>query len=94
MGSDTIFFYGEIAQSEESLTTTDMGSGKFATIGCGNSGYIYISFLDTNGTARNYTASFGDSNSTRYDHMAFSSSGTSWGSYVYLGGPDAGGFFY
>lgn len=48
-------------------------------------------YLDTNGTSQDYTASFGDSNSTRYDHMAFSSSDNSWGSYVYLGGPGAGG---
>jgi hypothetical protein len=40
-GSDTIFFYGEIAQSEGSITTTDMGSGKLATTGYGNSGYIH-----------------------------------------------------
>jgi hypothetical protein len=48
-------------------------------------------YLDANGTAQDYTGSFVDSNSTRYDHVAFPSSGTSWGSYVYLGGPGAGG---
>jgi hypothetical protein len=52
---------------------------------------VFRFYLDTNGTAQNYTASFGDTNSTRYDHMAFCSSGTSWGSYVYLGGPGAVG---
>jgi hypothetical protein len=48
-------------------------------------------YLDTNGTAQDYTASFGDSNSTRYDHIVFPSSGTNWGSYIYLGGPSADG---
>jgi hypothetical protein len=40
-GSDVIFFYGEIAQSEGPVTTTDMGSGEFAETGFGNSGYIH-----------------------------------------------------
>jgi hypothetical protein len=40
-GSDAIFFYGEIYQSEAPLTTTDMGSGEFAQTGFGYSGYIH-----------------------------------------------------
>jgi Neprosin len=39
--SDIIAFYGELAQGENPVTTTDMGSGKFAETGFGNSGYIH-----------------------------------------------------
>ncbi|KUJ19689.1 DUF239-domain-containing protein, partial [Mollisia scopiformis] len=91
-GSDVIFYYGEIYQSEGPLTTTDMGSGEFAETGSGHSAYIHnMVYTDTSGNSQDYTAGFGDSDSTRYDHQNVVSSGTSWGSYVYLGGPGAGG---
>ncbi|EON98440.1 putative carboxyl-terminal proteinase protein [Phaeoacremonium minimum UCRPA7] len=92
-GSDMIFYYGEIYQSEGPLTTTDMGSGEFGTTGFGHSAYIHnMVYTDTTGsTYYDYTASFGDSDSARYNHQNVASSGTNWGSYVYLGGPGAGG---
>lgn len=91
-GSDTIFYYGEIYQSEGALTTTDMGSGEFGTQGYGKSAYIHnMVYYDTAGATQDYTATFGDSDSSRYNHANVVSSGTTWGSYVYLGGPGAGG---
>ncbi|KAH8647886.1 hypothetical protein BX600DRAFT_475973 [Xylariales sp. PMI_506] len=91
-GSDVIFYYGEIYQSEGPLTTTDMGSGEFGTTGFGYSAYIHnMDFIDTSGYLEDYTAGFGDSDSSRYNHQNAVSSGTSWNSYVYLGGPGAGG---
>ncbi|KAF4627827.1 hypothetical protein G7Y89_g10333 [Cudoniella acicularis] len=90
-GSDTIYYYGEIYQSEGPLTTTDMGSGEFAGTGFGHAGYIHnMDYVDTNSTAQYYTAGFGDSDSSRYNADPFPESGTTWGSYTYLGGPGAG----
>jgi hypothetical protein len=43
--SDVIFFYGELAQSEGPVTTTDMGSGKFGETGFGQSGYIHNMYV-------------------------------------------------
>jgi hypothetical protein len=40
-GSDVIFFYGEIEQSEGPVTNTDMGSGEFAETGWQYSAYIH-----------------------------------------------------
>lgn len=40
-GSNVIFFYGEIYNGENALTTTDMGSGNFAETGWQYSGYIH-----------------------------------------------------
>ncbi|CZR65436.1 uncharacterized protein PAC_15336 [Phialocephala subalpina] len=91
-GSDVIYYYGEIYQSEGPLTTTDMGSGEFAQTGFGKSAYIHnMVYTDTGGNSQDYTAGFGDSDSSRYNHANVVSSGTTWGSYVYLGGPGAGG---
>jgi hypothetical protein len=91
-GSDSIFYYGEIYQSEGPLTTTDMGSGEFAQTGFGHSAYIHnMVYTDTSGGTNDYAAGFWDSDSSRYNHDNTASSGGSWGSYVYLGGPGAGG---
>lgn len=91
-GSDEIYYYGEIEQAEGQLTTTDMGSGEFAQTGFGHSAYIHnMVYYDSGGASHDYTANFGDSDSSRYNHVNVASSGTDWGSYVYLGGPGAGG---
>lgn len=90
-GSDSIYYYGEIYQSEGPVTTTDMGSGEFAEKGFGRSAYIHnMVYFDSTGT-HDYTAGFWDSDSKKWDHRNVVSSGTNWGSYVYLGGPGAGG---
>jgi hypothetical protein len=89
-GSDVIFYYGEIYQNEGPLTTTDMGSGRFANTGFGHSAYIHnMVYQDGNGY-HDYTAGFWDSDSGRYSHQN-SLSGTNWNAYTYLGGPGAGG---
>ncbi|TVY85707.1 hypothetical protein LAWI1_G008190, partial [Lachnellula willkommii] len=91
-GSDMIFYYGEIYNSEDALTTTDMGSGEFADAGSGRAAYIHnMVYLDAGAGYVDYTAGFADSDAGRYTNVAYPSSGTSWGSYVYIGGPGAGG---
>ncbi|KAH8894254.1 hypothetical protein GQ53DRAFT_744995 [Thozetella sp. PMI_491] len=91
-GSDVILYYGEIYQNEDPLTTTDMGSGNWGTSGFGHSAYIRkMYWTDSSATLRDYTATFGDSDSNRYNHQNTISSGADWGSYVFLGGPGAGG---
>jgi hypothetical protein len=91
-GSDNIFYYGEIYQSEGALTTTDMGSGEFASAGSGHAAYIKnMNYIDTNTYLQDYNANYWDSDSSRYSHDQHLLSGTDAGSYVYLGGPGAGG---
>ncbi|KAI0539513.1 hypothetical protein GGR58DRAFT_235226 [Xylaria digitata] len=92
--SDVIDFYGEIYNSETALTTTDMGSGEWPSTGYGKSAYIHnIYYINSN---ENYVDYNGQnqlviSDSGRYNILPTWSSGTSWGSYFYLGGPGAGG---
>ncbi|KAI0393481.1 hypothetical protein F5Y17DRAFT_306164 [Xylariaceae sp. FL0594] len=93
--SDIIDFYGEIYNSETSLTTTDMGSGEFPQAGFGKSAYLHnIYYIDQG--SNNYVDYNGDnqlvvSDTSRYNLIKSWNSGTSWGSYFYLGGPGAGG---
>jgi hypothetical protein len=93
-GSSQINFYGEIYQSEDHITTTDMGSGEFPESGFGHSAYIHnIVYTDANGLDYNYdgSAQIIQSDTSRYQISSFFNSGSNWGSYVYLGGPGAGG---
>ena len=70
-GSDVIFYYGEIYNSENAMTTTDMGSGEFAAAGSGKSAYIHNMVYQDSGSAyHDYTAGFGDSDSGRYSHVS------------------------
>lgn len=92
--ADTIFWYGEIYQSEGSLTTTDMGSGHFANEGYGKAAYIRnILVTGTDDRDGDYDGSAGVSVSdpNRYTIDTHFRSGQSWGSYFFLGGPGAGG---
>ncbi|KAI1172887.1 hypothetical protein F4777DRAFT_483429 [Nemania sp. FL0916] len=92
--SDVIDFYGEIYNSETAMTTTDMGSGEFPSAGFGKSGYIHNIltinsdnvYVDYNGQDQLVVSDTG-----RYNLITSWSSGSSWGSYFYLGGPGAGG---
>ncbi|TQS33238.1 hypothetical protein Golomagni_06424, partial [Golovinomyces magnicellulatus] len=53
--SDQLNWYGEIYQSEDSMTTTDMGSGHYANEGRGKSAYIRnIAVVGTDGNSFNY----------------------------------------
>jgi len=86
-GSDVIFFYGEIVQSDGSLTTTGMGSRRFANAGNTHAAYIRkINYLDTSGTAQSYNVEWSVNDSSRYSVDTHAASGTNWASYVYLGG--------
>lgn len=70
-GSDTIYYYGEIYNSENAMTTTDMGSGEFASAGSTHAAYIHnMVYLDSSVVAHDYTAGFGDSDSSRYSHVS------------------------
>ncbi|KAI0185419.1 carboxyl-terminal proteinase [Xylaria flabelliformis] len=92
--SDLIDFYGEIYNSETALTTTDMGSGEFPNTGFGKSAYIHnILYINTDGNYVDYNGANNliVSDTSRYNIAPTWSSGTSWGSYFYLGGPGAGG---
>ncbi|KAI0478281.1 hypothetical protein F4859DRAFT_52327 [Xylaria cf. heliscus] len=92
--SDIIDFYGEIYNSETTLTTTDMGSGEFPNTGFGKSAYIHnIQYINTGNTYQDYNGQnqLIVSDTSRYNILPTWSSGTNWGSYFYLGGPGAGG---
>lgn len=94
-GSDQINWYGEIYQSQDDLTTTDMGSGHFANEGYGKAAYIRsIAVLNTSDQNQNYDGSQGQSvsDTNRYTlDPHYNSGDANWGSYFFLGGPGAGG---
>ncbi|KAJ2973127.1 hypothetical protein NUW58_g9020 [Xylaria curta] len=92
--SDIIDFYGEIFNSEEEVTTTDMGSGEWPDAGYGKAAYIHnIVYTDTKGNFQNYNgqSQLIISDAKRYNIKPSWNSASSWGSYFYLGGPGAGG---
>jgi hypothetical protein len=92
--SNQVNWYGEIYNSQTDLTRTDMGSGEFASTGFGRSGYIHnIQYTDTSGNSQGYDGSSQIivSDTSRYTIDYSFNSGTSWGSFFYLGGPGNGG---
>jgi hypothetical protein len=93
--ADTVQFYGEVVQSEDWLTTTDMGSGEFPEAGLPRCAYIHnIFYYDLAFNTRNYKSTrqtLSDPHLYRLqEHFLDSHKG--WGSFIYLGGPGAGGF--
>ncbi|CAG8983080.1 hypothetical protein HYALB_00006108 [Hymenoscyphus albidus] len=92
-GSSKMHFYGEVLNMEESLTTTDMGSGQWASTAYGHAGYIInMTYRNTNNVKMPFKGGdFTDSDITRYTHEADFMSDTDKGSYMYIGGPGAGG---
>ncbi|KAF2705489.1 hypothetical protein K504DRAFT_387988 [Pleomassaria siparia CBS 279.74] len=91
--SNRINFYGEIYDSHPTLTTTDMGSGNFADRSFGSSCFIrQVAYTNTLSVDQSYDGSAGRvvSDTSRYSLATFLDSGD-WGSYMYLGGPGAGG---
>ncbi|ATY59115.1 hypothetical protein A9K55_002214 [Cordyceps militaris] len=89
---DRIDFYGEVYNSGPALTTTDMGSGNFPEAGDGKVGYVKnMVYLDGDGKQQIYSGYTQESDASRYRIKTFFNSGTSWDSYVYLGGPGANG---
>ena len=92
-GSNQIWFYGEVYQTESAMTTSDMGSGNFADLGWEEAAFMYdMEYINSDESAYiEYSASFWDSDSSRYSHDYYPNSGTGWATYVFLGGPGAGG---
>lgn len=93
-GADAINYYGEIYDSHQNPTSTDMGSGSFPDQGYGKSAYIRnMVYTDTSGADKKYDGSRGIvvSDTNRYQLSADWQGTSSWGSYMYLGGPGAGG---
>lgn len=89
---DRIDFYGEVYNSGPNLTGTDMGSGNFPEAGDGKVGYIRnMVYLDGNGKEQIYSGYTQESDKSRYRIKPFWKSTSSWGSYIYVGGPGAGG---
>ncbi|OAA51787.1 carboxyl-terminal proteinase [Metarhizium rileyi] len=92
--ADQINFYGEIYNSEDEMTTTDMGSGAFPDEGRGKAAYMRkIVYYDTRDKVQDYDGSRAVivSDPNRYRLTATWKSGSEWGSYFYIGGPGAGG---
>ncbi|KAJ2970044.1 hypothetical protein NQ176_g8370 [Zarea fungicola] len=90
----TIDWYGEVYQSENQLTTTDMGSGHWANERLGKAAYIRnMRITSTNDSESDYDGSRGVtvSDPNRYTIETHFNSGTDFGSYFFLGGPGAGG---
>lgn len=93
LGSDKVYFYGEIFQKSGPMTKTDMGSGNFASKGWKYAAYIRnMNFIDTKSVSVPYTGVWTFDDSKRYSYSTTAAPGGSgWGSYVYIGGPGAGG---
>jgi hypothetical protein len=86
-------FWGEVfsADNDPNVTITQMGSGSF-----GEAGFAQACFQsnlrtqsDRSGTMADAGGATSAENSSYYDIVANMSSGTSWGSYFYAGGPGA-----
>lgn len=92
--SNEISFYGEM-YSDNSKTTSDMGSGEFPSAGQTKSAYMRnIVWLDSNNQNNNYNAPASNNIVTdpnSYQLQTHFNSGGSWGSYMLLGGPGYGG---
>ena len=94
--ADRIAFYGEIFDSDdvEGRTKTDMGSGNWPNSGWTWSAYMHNLLVQTSrtGAMANYDGSpqLFVSDPDMYDIETHFNSETTWGSYVYLGGPGAG----
>lgn len=87
-------FYGEVLNSQDSLTKTDMGSGEFPEAGKGRAAYIRnIFYYDEGLSMVNYDShgQFIVSDRSRYRLQDNWNSGSDWGSYMFVGGPGAGG---
>ena len=94
--ADHIGFWGEIFDSDDvaGRTASDMGSGYFPNSGWTWSGYMHnlLAQTDRGGGLSNYDGSVEiyESDPDMYGIERHFNSGSTWGSYVYLGGPGAG----
>ncbi|QPF72252.1 neprosin family prolyl endopeptidase [Roseateles sp. DAIF2] len=91
---ERISFYGEIYESNETpgKTRSDMGSGYWSEYGW--QWAVYHRNLrvqtDRSGTFPDYDGTAWSSDPDMYDVESHMKSGSSWGSYCWLGGPGAG----
>lgn len=91
--ADRISFYGEVARFGSAPSPTDMGSGRFAAEGWGRSAYFHN--LEAQANRDGHMVDFDGSADTwasdddLYSIDAHPLSGTSWGSYAWVGGPGA-----
>jgi Neprosin len=94
--ADHIGFWGKIFDSDDvaGRTASDMGSGYFPNHGWTWSGYMHnlLAQTDRGGGLSNYdgSAEIYESDPDMYGIESHFNSRSSWGSYVYLGGPGAG----
>jgi Neprosin len=94
--ADHIGFWGEVFDSDDvsGRTSTDMGSGYFGESGWPWSGYMHNLMVQTrrDGGMANYdgSAEVSSPDPDMYDIDAHFNSGSSWGSYAFVGGPGAG----
>jgi len=93
--ADRVGWWGEVVDSSDhsANTKTDMGSGYYPYAGWTYSGYGHnLKYQSgTGGSMSNYTGgSSVVTNSTWYDVETHFSSGSTWESYMWLGGPGAG----
>jgi hypothetical protein len=91
--AERISFYGEVASFESTPTPTDMGSGRFAAEGWRRSAYFHNLEVQVNQDGRmddfDGSADTWASDDKLYSIDAHPLSGTSWGSYAWVGGPGA-----
>ncbi|KAJ5443677.1 DUF239-domain-containing protein [Penicillium daleae] len=93
-GSNQVNWYGEVYQTDIALTTTDMGSGEWPWTRWSHSAFMKnITYLDADGVPHGYygTQHSFVSDEARYNMEPHYDSGTAWGSYMWIGGPGAGG---
>jgi|SwirhisoilCB3_FD_contig_91_112876_length_1353_multi_6_in_0_out_0_1 hypothetical protein len=94
--ADHIGFWGEVFDSDDvaGRTSTDMGSGYFGEAGWQWAGYMHNLSAQTHrdGTMANYdgSAELSSPDPDMYDIAGHFNSGSSWGSYMFVGGPGAG----
>ena len=92
--ADWIGFWGEIYDSDDvaGKTTTDMGSGYWPDAGWTWSAYQRNLLVQTNsaGHLTNYNGAGSAPDPDMYDLITHMNSGSSWGSYFWMGGPGAG----
>jgi hypothetical protein len=97
--ADQINFYGEIFDSNDvpGITTTDMGSGRFPETHWQHSAYIRNIMYQPQPSSVSLSSADYDGGAgifiddpARYRIEPHFKSGTTWGSYVWLGGPGAG----
>lgn len=93
-GATSVSLYGEIFNSGEQVTTTDMGSGHPAGEGWQHAAYMRkMTWLDVDGnTTHHWDGTSEVDDPARYSIDAkFKSGIKDWDSFMFLGGPGAGG---